>query len=164
MASPGLARYCSALTSPPCTSPGSPAAAPVVAAALLLLGLPALLAPLRRFVALLAEEPLLLGREGELAPAVGARYSLLAHPLPPFSSMTTVSSLSVSFSRRTRCVRLSTTIRRGGPSDPSGRFGRPESAPSGPYAALSTSLTSHRLSASQALRPSARRLRRPAKK
>src|SRR5215207_7343948 len=141
MASPGLARYCSALTSPPCTSPGSPAAAPVVAAALLLLGLPALLAPLRRFVALLAEEPLLLGREGEIAPAVGARYSLLAHPLPPFSSMTTVTSLSVSFSRRTRCVRLSTTIRRGGAPSPAGRFGCP-GPPSMSRVASSTSPTS----------------------
>src|SRR5215207_5035345 len=58
--------------------PSAPAAPVVAAAALLLLGLPALLAPRRRVTALLAEEPLLLGREGELAPAVGARHSLLA--------------------------------------------------------------------------------------
>src|SRR5215204_6143361 len=84
MASPGLARYSSVLTSPPCMSPESPAAAPAVIAALFLLGLPALLAALRRVKTLLAEERLLLGREGELAPAVGARYSLLTHLLSPF--------------------------------------------------------------------------------
>src|SRR5215207_9714069 len=56
----------------------SASVAPVVAA-LLLLRLPALPAPLRRFEALLAEEPLPLGAEGEIAPAVRARYSLLAH-------------------------------------------------------------------------------------
>src|SRR4051812_47653025 len=86
MVSPGLARYSSVLTSPPCTFPESPAAAPALIAALLLLGLPALLAPLRRVETLLAEERLLLGGEGKLAPAVGARQSLLAHLIPPFIS------------------------------------------------------------------------------
>src|SRR5215208_4261265 len=97
MASPGLARYSSALNSPPCTSPGSPAAPPVVTAALLLLGLPALLATLGRVKTLLAEERLLLGAEGELAPAVGARQTLLAHLFPPFfaTSFAGPSSLSM---------------------------------------------------------------------
>src|SRR5215207_1701155 len=70
------------ISSPVTASP--PASPAVVNAALFLLGLPALLAALRRVIALLAEERLLLGGEGEIAPAVGARYSLLAHFLLPF--------------------------------------------------------------------------------
>jgi hypothetical protein len=75
--------------SPPISSavvrPLSSAAIPsVFVAALLLLRLPALLAPLRRIKTLLAEERLLLGAEGELTPAVGARQTLFAHFFLPF--------------------------------------------------------------------------------